>query len=652
MKRLLYLIFVLGSLTARAQSVDGGLKTLTATGTDTYVISEPLPAAYDPKERFLVSFPNPNTITTPTLNRASLGAKFIKNADGTNPAIGAITGRQFLSYNGTYYQIVGGGSGGGGSGTVTSVSVTTANGVSGSVATATTTPAISLTLGAITPTSVNSVVLSGASTPTLAVTGTSTISGTHSGSSSGTNTGDQTITLTGAVTGTGTGSFATTIATPGTLTVSSTNSTATAHTHAITSSSTPGAAASLLATDGSGHIGSTGTRIVKGWFTDLQVTNPISGSITGNAATVTTNANLTGDVTSSGNATTIANDAVTFAKFQNITDARLLGRSAGSSGDMQEITVGSGLSLSAGNLTATSNGDVVGPASSTDNAIARFDLATGKLIQNSAVTIDDAGSFAVGTDATNIRTFAATGSSANHTLRLQSKGSSATSTVQLVNDAGQGLTISPSATPNAQFSIGDATLLASNITGVSATASNLTIKGGNGLGTDDSGGNLNLYGGGKTGSGIEGSVNIQTATGKLGFFAATAVVKQSAVTTKQGIADVLTAYGLLPSSTLVGSDLYYSPNALSSTATDADFTATVNAIKHLPDGVLSTNRVVTIPVGSNGDVIELYNNEDTYTWTFAGATVYLADRTTTVTTLLYNVPTLMRKINGIWIITN
>lgn len=41
-----------------------------------------------------------------------------------------------------------------GSGTVTSVSVTTANGVSGSVATATTTPAISLTLGAITPTTV------------------------------------------------------------------------------------------------------------------------------------------------------------------------------------------------------------------------------------------------------------------------------------------------------------------------------------------------------------------------------------------------------------------------------------------------------------------------------------------------------------------
>lgn len=52
----------------------------------------------------------------------------------------------------------------------------------------------------------------------------------------------------------------------------------------------------------------------------------------------------------------VANDAVTYAKIQNVTDARLLGRSAGSAGDAMEITVGSGLSLSAGNLTATGGG--------------------------------------------------------------------------------------------------------------------------------------------------------------------------------------------------------------------------------------------------------------------------------------------------------
>ncbi len=56
-------------------------------------------------------------------------------------------------------------------GTVTSMSVVTANGVSGSVATATTTPAVTLTLGAITPTSVAA---SGAITA-LSVAGTTTL---------------------------------------------------------------------------------------------------------------------------------------------------------------------------------------------------------------------------------------------------------------------------------------------------------------------------------------------------------------------------------------------------------------------------------------------------------------------------------------------
>ena len=36
-------------------------------------------------------------------------------------------------------------------------------------------------------------------------------------------------------------------------------------------------------------------------------------------------------------------------------------------------------------------GDVVGPVSSTDNAIARYHLVTGKIIQNSLITIDDTG---------------------------------------------------------------------------------------------------------------------------------------------------------------------------------------------------------------------------------------------------------------------
>lgn len=41
--------------------------------------------------------------------------------------------------------------------------------------------------------------------------------------------------------------------------------------------------------------------------------------------------------------------------------------------------------------TASGTGDVVGPASATDNAIARYDTTTGKLLQNSGVTVDDNG---------------------------------------------------------------------------------------------------------------------------------------------------------------------------------------------------------------------------------------------------------------------
>jgi len=48
------------------------------------------------------------------------------------------------------------------------------------------------------------------------------------------------------------------------------------------------------------------------------------------------------------------------------------------------------------------------------------------------------------------------------------------------------------------------------------------------------------------------TTNFKVDGNKIGFFAATPVVKQSAVTTAQGIADALTAYGLLPTSTVTG----------------------------------------------------------------------------------------------------
>jgi len=76
------------------------------------------------------------------------------------------------------------------------------------------------------------------------------------------------------------------------------------------------------------------------------------------------------------------------------TDGQLLiGNSTGNTLAKATLTAGTGISVTNGNgsitVAATNNGDVVGPASATDNAIARFDGTTGKIIQNSVVTIAD-----------------------------------------------------------------------------------------------------------------------------------------------------------------------------------------------------------------------------------------------------------------------
>lgn len=59
------------------------------------------------------------------------------------------------------------------------------------------------------------------------------------------------------------------------------------------------------------------------------------------------------------------------------------------SGGFSNVTVGTGLSFSAGTLSATGgggSGDVVGPSSATDNQIALFDSTTGKLIKAASTT--------------------------------------------------------------------------------------------------------------------------------------------------------------------------------------------------------------------------------------------------------------------------
>jgi len=199
-------------------------------------------------------------------------------------------------------------------GTVTSFGFTNANGVSGTVTNATSTPNLTVSLGAITPTSVAA-------------------SGTVTGSNlSGSNTGDQTITLTGDVTGSGIGSFAATIANAA-VTFAKVQTVATDK---------------LIGRDSSGI----------GFVEELAVGGGVEFTGSGGIQTSA----FTGDVTKAagGTAQTIASSAVTYAKIQNISAASiLLGRGAGGgAGVTQEISLGTGLSMSGTTLSASAAGSV------------------------------------------------------------------------------------------------------------------------------------------------------------------------------------------------------------------------------------------------------------------------------------------------------
>jgi hypothetical protein len=100
-----------------------------------------------------------------------------------------------------------------------------------------------------------------------------------------------------------------------------------------------------------------------------------------------------GDITvsSSGATWTIDNGAVSYAKMQDVSAAsKLIGRgSASGSGDPQEITIGTNLTMSGTTLSAA--GSIAGSTGSTDNAIIRADGTGGSTIQGSVPTIDDNG---------------------------------------------------------------------------------------------------------------------------------------------------------------------------------------------------------------------------------------------------------------------
>lgn len=95
---------------------------------------------------------------------------------------------------------------------------------------------------------------------------------------------------------------------------------------------------------------------------------------------------LTGDVTGTGpgsTATTIANDAVTFPKMQNIATDSLIGRDTAGTGDPENILLDSTLKMDgSGNLQRSAlTGDVTAPAGSNTTTIANNAVTTAKMQQ-------------------------------------------------------------------------------------------------------------------------------------------------------------------------------------------------------------------------------------------------------------------------------
>lgn len=121
------------------------------------------------------------------------------------------------------------------------------------------------------------------------------------------------------------------------------------------------------------------TAAQKGLATAAQITK-LDGLVT--------NATHTGDVTGSG-ALTIANDAVTYAKMQNTSGpSRLLGRgSAAGAGDIEELTVGTGLSLSGTVLSAPPTGVVIVKSQAPNTAVNMASVTPVSLLSESVTGI-------------------------------------------------------------------------------------------------------------------------------------------------------------------------------------------------------------------------------------------------------------------------
>lgn len=265
-------------------------------------------------------------------------------------------------------------------GTVTNVSVVSSNGLAGTVANPTTTPALTLSTTVTGVLKGNGTAISAAVSSVdyaPATTGSTILAGNGSGGFSNLPTA-----TTGVLQWNGSAYVWTTNYAPAT-----TGSTILAGNGSGGFTNLPSPSAGFLQWNGSAYVwnGSAGT----GSVTSVNVLGGLTG-LTTSGGPVTTS----GSITLGGT----LNPASGGTGQTSYTDGQLLiGNSTGNTLAKSTLTAGTGVTITngAGSITISAaglGGDVVGPASATDNAFARFDTTSGKLIKNSVATLDNTGS--------------------------------------------------------------------------------------------------------------------------------------------------------------------------------------------------------------------------------------------------------------------
>jgi len=222
------------------------------------------------------------------------------------------------------------------------------------------------TINGITPTSaVNGFTISGGTaSKTLTVNNNATVSGN--------NTGDQTITLTGDLTGSGTGSFATTLATSG-VTAGSYGSATTVPTFTVDAKGrvTNVANTTITGVSPAGSAMASG-KIVVGDASNLASIVDMSGDVTIDNIGVTT---IGADKVTTSK---VLNSNITYAKIQDVTTDKVLGRVSAGNGIVEEIaTTGTGSVVRSVSPTFTGAPQVPTPVvSSNNNTVANTEYVT------------------------------------------------------------------------------------------------------------------------------------------------------------------------------------------------------------------------------------------------------------------------------------